>query len=279
MFGFELFKQTTYLHACRLVEEGRYGEALPLLHKLIVDGETGEDIVVTALSCALHLENWELAGEYVEQIKKKRYAGPDALFWLADYYFGRGDTAAGRRALDAVLQAYADDTCLLWDIADMLTDYGFDEEYWDILRKITVINTRDSYQLLDQADAFLTLGNQPAAAEKAYEAAKRLPRDNRYDLFYAASVLEQCGEVEKALATYRIGSNSFPGDADFVLGIVRCLVSQGDFAKAEAELNSARTQNPDLPGLDAAARAVAKAKRKIVDFQSYRKKKEGQDNQ
>ena len=52
MFGFELFKQTTYLHACQLVEEGRFGEALPLLHKLIVDGETGEDIVVSALSCA-----------------------------------------------------------------------------------------------------------------------------------------------------------------------------------------------------------------------------------
>ncbi|MDF2501430.1 MAG: hypothetical protein K0Q77_2144 [Anaerosporomusa subterranea] len=276
MFGFELFKQTTYLHACRLVEEGRYGEALPLLHKLITDGETGEDIVVTALSCALHLENWELASDYVKQIEKNEYDGPDALFWLADYYFGRGDTVAGQKALNMVLKTYSEDTCLLWDIADMLTDYGFDEEYWEVLRKITVIKTRDAYQLLDQADAFLTLENRHDAAAKAYEAARRLPKDNRYDLFYAASVLEQCGETRKALETYQIGNDSFTGDADFVLGIVRCLISQGDFAAAEAELSSARTQNPDLPGLDAAARAVAKAKRKIVDFQSYRKRKDSQ---
>jgi len=86
--------------------------------------------------------------------------------------------------------------------------------------------------------------------------------------------LEQCGEAGKALETYQIGNDSFAGDADFVLGIVRCLVSQGNFAAAEAELSLARTQNPDLPGLDSAVKAVAKAKRKIVDFQSYRKRKD-----
>jgi tetratricopeptide (TPR) repeat protein len=274
MFGFELFKQTTYLHACRLVEEGRYGEALPLLHKLISDGEIAEDIVVTALSCALHMENWELASDYVEQIEKSGYDGADALFWLADYYFGRGDMAAGQQALDMMLKTGSEDTCLLWDIADMLTDYGLDEEYWEVLQKITTIKTGDAYQLLDQADAFLTLENRPDAAAKAYEAARRLPKDNRYDLFYAASVLEQCGEAGKALETYQIGNDSFAGDADFVLGIVRCLVSQGNFAAAEAELSLARAQNPDLPGLDSAVKAVAKAKRKIVDFQSYRKRKD-----
>jgi tetratricopeptide (TPR) repeat protein len=274
MFGFELFKQTTYLHACHLVEEGRYGEALPLLHKLISDGEIAEDIVVTALSCALHMENWELASDYVEQIEKNGYDGADALFWLADYYFGRGDMAAGQQALDMMLKTGSEDTCLLWDIADMLTDYGLDEEYWEVLQKITTIKTGDAYQLLDQADAFLTLENRPDAAAKAYEAARRLPKDNRYDLFYAASVLEQCGEAGKALETYQIGNDSFAGDADFVLGIVRCLVSQGNFAAAEAELSLARAQNPDLPGLDSAVKAVAKAKRKIVDFQSYRKRKD-----
>jgi tetratricopeptide (TPR) repeat protein len=274
MFGFELFKQTTYLHACRLVEEGRFGEALPLLHKLIADGETGEDIVVSALSCALHMENWELAGDYVEEIEKKGYDGPDALFWLADYYFGEGNVAAGQQALNTVMQSYAEDTCLFWDIADMLTDYGYDEEYWAVLRKVTAIKTRDPFQLLDQADAYLALDNSTEAALKAYEAARRLPRDNQHDLFYAASILEQCGETKKALETYQIGNESFSGEVDFVLGMVRCLVVQGNFAAAEAELIAARKENPELPGLDAAAKAVAKAKRKIVDFQSYRKRQE-----
>lgn len=274
MFGFELFKQTTYLHACRLVEEGRFGEALPLLHKLINDGEVGEDIVVSALSCALHMENWELAAEYARYIEAHQYQGPDALFWLADYYLGRGNTAIGQETLNALMNSYGDDTCLLWDVADMLTDYGFDEEYWAVLRKVTEVKTRDPYQLLDQADAALTLENRSDAAAKAYEAARRLPRDNKFDLLYAASVLEQCGEMRRALETYQIGLEGFPENADFVLGVVRCLVAQGDFSAAEAQLSAARLKNPELPGLDAAAKAVAKAKRKIVDFQSYRKRKD-----
>lgn len=278
MFGFEIFKQTTYLHACRLVEEGRFGEALPLLHKLIADGETGEDIVVSALSCALHMENWELAGEYVKQIEKNCYEGPDALFWLADYYLGRGSTATGQAIINTLMNSYTEDTCLLWDVADMLTDYGFDEEYWSVLQQVTQVKTRDPYQLLDQADAYLAMDKRPEAAAKAYEAARRLSRDNRNDLFYAASVLEQCGESRKALETYQIGKDSFPEDADFVLGVVRCLVSLGDFAAAESQLNAARTTYPELPGLDAAAKAVAKAKRKIVDFQSYRRRKDGSEN-
>lgn len=273
MFGFELFKETTYLHACRLVEEGRFGEALPLLHKLFLDGETGEDIVVSALSCALHLENWELAADYVKVIEQNRYAGPDALFWLADYHLGTGNTPAGQQALVTVMNSYSDDTCLLWDIADMLSDYGYDEEYWETLRKIIEVKTRDPYQLLDQADAYLAFDNKVDAALKAYEAARRLPNDNRHDLYYAASVLEQCGESKKALETYRSGNDLFPEDVDFILGMVRCLVSLGDFSAAESVLAAARSENPELPGLEAAAKAVAKAKRKIVDFQSYRKRK------
>ena len=276
MFGYDLFKQTTYLHACHLVEEGRFGEALPLLHKLIADGETGEEIVVAALSCALHLESWELASDYVKHIEKNSYQGPDALFWLADYYLGRGDTPAGLEIVDQLTQAYSADTCLLWDIADMLSDYGFDEHNWSVLQKITLVKTRDPYQLLDQADAFLALDNKSEAAAKAYEAARQLPSVNRNDIFYAASVLEQCGESHHALGIYQQGSVNFPGDADFVLGIVRCLVALGDFVAAEAKLDLARTQNPDLPGLAAAASAVAKAKRKIVDFQSYRKRKDAE---
>lgn len=274
MFGFELFKETTYLHACHLVEEGRYGEALPLLHKLIGDGESAEDVLVCALSCALHLENWDLAADYARAIEKNGYDGPDALFWLADYYLGTGNTAAGQQALDTVMASYADDTCLLWDIADMMTDYGFDEEYWSVLQKITVVKTRDPYKLLDQADAFLALDKQSEAAVKAYEAACRLPQDNRHDRYYAGSVLEQCGETKRALEIYKDGSDSLPLEPDFVLGIVRCLVSLGDFGAAEAALEAARQENPELPGLEAAAKAVAKAKRKIVDFQSYRKRKE-----
>ena len=273
MFGFEIFKQTTYLQACRLVEEGRFGEALPLLRKLIADGETGEDIIVSALSCALHMENWELASEYVKQIEKNGYEGPDALFWLADYYLGKGNTATGHNAINTLVNSYSEDTCLLWDVADMLTDYGFDEEYWSLLQQITKVKTRDPFKLLDQADAYLAMKKLPEAAAKAYEAARRLPKDNRHDLFYAASVLEQCGESSKALEVFQIGKDSFPEDTDFILGMVRSLVSLGEFAAAELQLNAARAKYPELPLLEAAAKAVAKAKRKIVDFQSYRKRK------
>ncbi|MDU4961182.1 MAG: tetratricopeptide repeat protein [Sporomusaceae bacterium] len=273
MLGFDLFKQTTYLHACHLVEEGRYGEALPLLHKLIADGETGEDLLVTALSCALHLENWELAAAYAQRIIEFGYEGPDALFWLTDYFFGCGDNDKGQQALAALLTAEQDDTALLWDTADMLRDYGMEELYWQVLRQITAVSTKDAYQLLDQADAYLSLENKEEAAERAYTAARRLPDGNSDDFYYAASILEQCGKTGKALELYKDGIERFPADADFILGVVRCLASQGEFAAAETELNRARQQNPDLPGLDAAAKAVAREKRKLVDFQSYRKRK------
>ena len=273
MIGFELFKETTYLHACRLMEDGRYGEALPLLHKLVGDGETGEDVLVTALSCALHMENWDLAGYYAQAIEERGYSGPDALFWLADYYLGTGAEAAGRQALAALEQDYPDDTGLLWDIADMLSDYGYDEEYWSTLRKITATKTKDPFELLDQADAFLVFDEKQNAAIRAYEAVRRLPKDNMDDLLYAGSVLEQCGEIQKALESYQAGLERFAEAADFVLGIVRCQVALGDFAAAEKMLETAQNVNPELPGLEAAAKAVAKAKRKIVDFQSYRKRK------
>ncbi|EGO62809.1 tetratricopeptide repeat protein [Acetonema longum] len=273
MNGSDLFKETTFHHACSLMEDGRYAEALLLLHKLVTDGETGEEVLVCALSSALHTENWDLAKRYAEEIGRQQYEGKDALFWITDYYFGSGQEMLAQRNISQIRQLYPADTCLLWDVAEMLFDYEFRDQYEEILRQIAAVKTQDPLELLDQADAHLALNQLAPAAQKAMEAARNLASHERDDIYYAGLVLEQCGEAGKALQVYEKWLADSPEDVEFLLATVRCHSALGQFDQAEHILEQARQLQPDLPELGPAAKAVAQARRKVIDFQMYRKRK------
>ena len=194
MDGRELLMQTTFAQAATFMNDGRYEEALKLLEKLLEDGWDDSELLTMTLACALYLERWELSDRLVKELEKNAIDEPEALLLMLDYALAQEDRKKGKFLLDQIKEKHPEWTWLLWDVAELLSDYGWAEEYESMLKLLTQIPSKDPWSRLDQAEAWMTLEEPAEAASAAYQAAEGLDVEHKDDLLFAAHLLEEARE-------------------------------------------------------------------------------------
>ena len=273
MDGRELLMQTTFAQAATFMNDGRYEEALKLLEKLLEDGWDDSELLTMTLACALYLERWELSNRLVKELEKNAIDEPEALLLMLDYALAQEDRKKGKFLLDQIKEKHPEWTWLLWDVAELLSDYGWAEEYESMLKLLTQIPSKDPWSRLDQAEAWMTLEEPAEAASAAYQAAEGLDVEHKDDLLFAAHLLEEAREMSKASEIYDRLIAAYPEEARGYLGLARVRSAQGYQEEADNAFLVAREPGTEVEELESTARQLRIDRKKVVDFTSYRNKK------
>lgn len=195
----------------RLVEEGEYKQALPLLR----EAET---------LCDDSVELCLLLGEALVE---------------------EGQSQGALQCLRKAQKKDAENIELLYALGDLLMEKGDGSEALECYQKIVDIDPAEEDAWVSQALVYVSL-EQPQAAERACRSALKVSPESTFALNALGDVCDAQGQEAEALACYRKVLELDPEDAQAHLNLGEYYYDSGDLAHAEKHCQQAVGFDPGL---------------------------------
>jgi tetratricopeptide (TPR) repeat protein len=231
----------------RLYKEGKYKEAIAALRQ-VVDIHLNSFMAYYYYGLALHADR--RYGEAIEPLKIALELQPDyvqAHLALGDAYLKQGDADEARAEYLRALELQPNYAAAFDGLGRVFEGIGRDDEAETHYRKALEINVAFADAYTHLGDLYLRRGRQEDAIGLFLKAIAVKPDFSaaftRLGIAYAGRSL-----FDDAIAAIRKAQSLAPRDPETYVALARIYLDLGSELRAEAEIQAALAQDPDLPG-------------------------------